>query len=263
MNGNKKPWYKEYFVYDSTKALTAGSGVSFETINIRIDADANFALYGLSYIATSDKIKIKMKDGATGQYLIKDAIDIKSIAGSNNALTSGYSSCFLPFKWPRPHLIPAGSNFTVEASDFSGSTNTMRLALHGAKIRPGIPPWEKQFRRYLPFIYTFSGGAVSVSANSTAIGRIEIDVDANFRVEKIMGIRTGGATLSIVEGDRNREWSNASIYIDNMVGTGAAPNTLPAYRFIPRGSVIIVNLTDLSGSTNSIEVNLAGVKLYE
>lgn len=255
------PWYKEYFVYDATKALTAGSGTVFEAINIKMDPDANFEIYRMSYIATDNRIKLKMSN--IERNLFKNPVDIKTIAGSNNALTSGYSVMFMPFTWPRPFLIPAGSTLTIEAADFSGSANTMRLALHGAKIRSGYAPWEKQFRGYIPVAYGFDAGAQTVSASSTAVGRIEIEIDAHFVVEKITGIRTGAATIQITEGERQRDWSNTAIHIDNLIGNGSFPNILPAKRFIRKSSVIIVNMTDLSAASNSIEVNLIGQKLYE
>ncbi len=261
--GNGMFW-EEYFVYDVTAALVAGTGVSFTEIPIKILTDSNFKLIKLTFTATSDKIKLKMRDSASGRYLFKDAIDIKSIAG-RNTLAMGCSNSFIPFILPKPFVLPAGGILTVEASDFSAATNTMRLALHGTKIHQGRAPWDRRWSAITPAIYGFTGGVVTVGASSTATGKAEIDIDSHFLVQKITGIRSGEATVLLKENGRDREWSSTAIHVDNLLGNGAFPNILPngGDRFLPRGSVLTANLTDLSGISNPIEVNLVGVKLYE
>jgi hypothetical protein len=254
--------WKEYFVYGTSKTLSAGNGTAFETMNIRIDSDADFEFNKTTYVATNDRIKVKYKDDSYGRYLTKGLPDIKTLAG-RNTLAMGLSNSFLPFVWPRPYIISAGTNFVVEASDFSGASNTLRIAFHGGKLRSGVAPWTRRFRAAVPFVYSFTDGAVTVSANSTANPRIEIDIDSHFVVQKITGIRTGEALVLINEGARGREWMNTQVHIDNIIGNGAFPNILTANRFIIRGSVVSFNIQDLSGADNSIEINLIGVKLYE
>lgn len=255
--------WKEYFIYDAYRQLVAGTGTVFQTKQVRIDSDANFELVKNSYVATNDRIKLKFRDDSLGRYLVKDPVDIKSIAG-RNTLPMGLSNSFMPFIWPRPYLLAAGSTFVVEAADASSATNNMYLAFHGAKIRPGIAPWlSKNYRSEIPMIYGLSGGPITLAANATDTARIEIDVDSDFLVHKIVGIRTGDATISIGESARGREWMNTAIHIDNVIGNGAFPNILRDPRFVARGSVITINLTDTSGNTNVIEVTMIGVKLYE
>lgn len=255
--------WKEYFVYDATATLLAGTGTVFASTQIRIDSDANFELVKSSYVATNDRIKLKYRDDSLGRYLVKDPVDIKSIAG-RNTLPMGLSNSFMPFIWPRPYLLAAGSTFVVEAADASSAANTMRLSFHGAKIRPGIAPWlTKSYRAEIPMIYGLSGGPITIAALSSDTARIEIDVDSDFLVHKIVGVRTGAATISITETARGREWMSTAVHIDNVVGNGAFPNILRDPRFISRGSTITINLTDLSGAANVIEVTMIGVKLYE
>lgn len=255
--------WKEYFIYTHATALTPGTGAqSFDSINIRIDSDADFEFNKTTYVATSDRIKLKYKDDSMGRYLTKGSPDIKSIAG-RNILPFGLSNSFIPFIWPRPYIISAGTNFVVEARDFSNAANTLRLAFQGGKVRAGEAPWERRYRAAVPFVYSFTAGAVTVAANSTQLAVIEIDIDAHFVVQKITGIRTSDATMQIGEGARGREWSNVPVHIDNVIGNGSFPNILFANRFITRGSVVSFNLTDISGNANIIEVNLIGVKLYE
>jgi hypothetical protein len=139
----------------------------------------------------------------------------------------------------------------------------MRLAFHGAKIRSGAAPWQRQFRAAVPFVYGFTNGAATVAASGTSSQNIEVDIDSHFLVQKIVGIRDSAALVTIGENARGMNWMNTAIEFDNLVGNGAFPNILPAPRFIRRGSVVTVNLQNLSGLPNTINISLIGTKLYE
>jgi len=240
--------------------LVAGTGVTFASSPLKIDSDSDFAILSSTYTATNDRIKVKLKDGSLGRYLFQNSVDIKTVAG-RNTLPMGLSNSFLPFPWTCPYRIAAGAELTLEASDASAATNAFRLAFHGAKLHSGMPPWQGNFKQ-IPFVYSFSGGPVTVAASSTSTARIEIDSEAAFLVQKITGIRSGSATVQITEGGRDRSWSNIALDIDNLVGNGAFPNVLPAYRYVEKNTPILFQLTDTSGIANIIDICLIGVKLF-
>ncbi len=243
--------WREYFIYGVNISLQAGNGTVFTRASIRIDSDADFEFQKTTYQANSGNIRIRYQDDSTGRYLTKISSDLRLI-GSNFIGT--------PFIWSRPYVILAGTTLTVEAADASGKANLLRLVFHGGKIRPGNPPWERRFRALMPFVYNDS---VSISANGTAPLRIEIDNDAHFLVQKLTGFKHKDCTISIREGSRDRDWQNQAIYFDCVFGNGQFPNVLYANRFIYRGSVITMDVNDISGQDNYVEVNLIGVKLYE
>lgn len=256
--------YKEFFLYaTNTETLTAGTGVAFQSFNIRIDSDADFEFNKTAALYTDDRIRVKYQDSSLGRYLTKASCNILAIAGS--PLVSGNARLFMPFVWPRPHVISAGSNFMVEMADYSTSTNACQMSFHGSKVRPGTAPWAQNFRAAIPFIYPFStaDGTLTVEASSAGVARVEIDIDSHFIVHKISGRRTGDCNITISEGARGRDWSNAPVRFDNLVGDGRFPNILPAPRFISRGSVVSFTVQDLSAASNVIEIDLIGVKLYE
>ncbi len=244
--------YREYFVYGLTTTLVAGSGVSFTESNIRIDSDADFELHKLCYNATNGNVRVRMRDSSLGRYFIRDSSDLRAIA-SNFIGT--------PFITPRPVPILAGTNYIVELSDASGVANTVRFAFHGAKIRPGVSPWERKYRAVFPFPYGTQ--LQPVAASSTVSLRIEVDNDAHFLVDKITGHSQGSCTITIRESSRDRDWSNAALHFDTIVGNGQFPNILYANRFVARGSVISIQVQDLSAVANQIEVILWGRKLFE
>lgn len=244
--------WKEFFAYGLLRTLAAGTGAVYTDNPIRIDSDADFEFQKTCYHATNGNIRVRYRDDSSGRYLIKTSANLRTIGG-NFAGT--------PFIWPRPYVISAGTTLTIELADNSGIPNTLRLAFHGAKIRPGTAPWERRFRGLVPFVY--STGADIIPANAAITLRIEVDNDAHFLVQKLTGFKSGSCTVSFREGARDRDWQNQAVHFDALIGNGQFPNVMFANRFIYRGSVITIDAQDLSGFNNDIEINLVGVKLYE
>jgi hypothetical protein len=258
-----KGFWKEYYVYDVTQVLTPGTGTQAANQNLlRTDSDADFELTKLTYVANFDQINVQMRDDSSGRYLIQYPIDIKDLAG-RNTLAMGQSNSFLPFILPMPYVISAASNFTTYAQDYSNQANTLRLALQGGKIRKGTAPWDYKWRAQIPFWAPFTQGAVTVSPLGTATQNLETDIDAHFLIQKILAIRTGDALVNIYDNSRGQSWMNNNIHIDNVAGNGAFPNVLPAPRFIQRGAVLTVNITNLTNANNTINFVFVGKKLYE
>jgi len=242
----------EYFVYAYNKDLTAGNGTVFEDGTIRIDSDADFEAHKQTYWATSGNVRITMRDDSMGRYLIKNPTDLRTIAG-NFAGT--------PFVLSRPLAFQAGSNIIISMADNSTMANTVRLAFQGGKRRPGVPPDKYKYRAIYPFIYSLN--RQTVTASSTAYYNIEIDTDAHFLVQRMTGHREGNCLVSIRESARDRDWQNTATHFDNFFGNGQFPNIMFSNRFIYRGSVVTIQVQDLSGFANTIDVNLIGVKCYE
>lgn len=258
--------YEEYFAYTAEfLPLTAALGTNFATFELKIAKDALFKLKAISYIADDARIRARFSDTASGRYLQKGNPDMRALAG--RPLTGAFSMTphlneFIPYKLGTPYKIPAASIFRVEASDDSNASNNARITFHGAKVREGAPPWARAYRFRSPFIYEIDLGAIA--ANGAAIGILSTDTDSDFLVESVTGVRTGSCTILIAEGARGRDWMDRATHFDNMVGMANFPNDLlkQSPRFIARGGTISVNVTDLSGASNTVRVYFIGVKLY-
>lgn len=267
--------YKEYFIYSANfLPLAAGTGAAFTPVSVRIDEDAYFEFTKTTHIATSNRFRLKYRDDTDGRFLMQGAPDARTISGTilNGAWPVGISdNGFLPFIWPRPYIISPSTSFGVEASDFSGVANTIRISFHGSKIKAGKAPWDKEYRAKVPFVYTFPETTVSgftanriqLAANGTTTISIVTDQDSAFRILKIVGVRTGAALITIKDGVRDRQWMDVPVHIDNLVGNSQFPNNLPSPRYVEPLGVISFTIQDLSGATNDIEINLIGEKLYE
>lgn len=265
----KNVW-KEYYIYNvNFTNLAAGSGTTFIDAEIRLDTDSDFQFIKTMFQPSTARVRVRYRDDSAGRFLMKGEPDIRTIGGTSfgsiGTASPTLANGFWPFIWPRPYRIAAATTFTVSAADFSGLSYTFRLSFHGNKLRPGEAPWNKKYRAMVPYVYRIGGSsnAVTVGANSTASDSVATDIDAHFLVHKIVGARTGPCLVTIKDGARDRQWMNTAVHIDNLVGNGPQPNVLPSPRFIYKGSVISTTLQDLSGASNTVEINYIGVKLYE
>lgn len=251
-------FYKEYFIYNiENTSLDAGTGVAFTDTTTRFDRDNHFEAHKFIHTATDDRIYMRFSDNAYGRFYENLKLDLRSISGT--ALSGITANGFTPFVLPSPLMVHGGTTLTTQMSDFSGSANSVRLALHGAKIKNGKAPWnDPNIRERVPFFMT---GRKQVSANSTENINISINFDADFLIHKITGTRDGAALVTIQDA-AERAWMDAPVHIDNLIGNGQFPNNLAAKRMVKFGSVINITIQELSGSDNDIDITFIGEKLY-
>lgn len=262
--------WKEYFVYTASFPSLASGGATpgqiFTDYETRIDPDADFEFSKTAYMPTIGRARIRYRDDTSGRFLMKGAPDLRTIGGTalyTMAPIDTVAPGFLPFIWPISYIIPAATTLTVSASNLLGVVYNLQIAFHGSKIRPGVAPWDRNFRARMPYVYSLSSaGTVSVPANGSTTVSIATDIDSHFLVNKITGVRTGQCLLTFKD-SRDRQWTDQPIQFDNIVGNGHFPNILSSPRFIARGSVITVTIQDISGATNAVELDFEGVKLFE
>lgn len=272
--------WKEYFIYDFTNtALPAGTAdglatvQAFTDVTTRFDSDADFELMKRSHIAADSRIYVAYRDDAFGRFLQNAPMDLRAVSGTilftSGVVDVGISpNNFIPYILNTSQVIRAATTFTASFADFTGAarlalqglaTNSVRHAFHGAKLRKGDAPWKAEWKATPGFDYT---APVVLAANSTASVNLSINIDSHFLVKKLTATRTGPALITIKDNATERQWMNTAIHIDNVFGNSQFPNSLPAPRFIYRGSVINVTLQDLSGAANNINLVFSGEKLY-
>lgn len=282
------PRWKEFFVYTAdfvgAAALAAGvanadptaAGMSFQAFPIKIQSDADFEWLKTVYLFTDPRVYARFQDDTAGRFLHRSSLDLRAAAGFGISFASIVanleSTAFLPFIEPEPYTIAAASVFTVYGADFSGALNTVRLSLHGNKVRPGWAPWERdaagqvrRFRARVPFkiVMPPDGTPMAITANATVPLSAPIDLEADYLVERITAIHTGSALVTLQDGPgRDRLWSDRPVDISVIAGDGRFPNILPSPRFVYRGSSIQAQVQDTSAATNRVKFIFSGVKLY-
>lgn len=263
--------WKEYFVYSASfPSLSSGGstpGQIFTTYETRIDPDSDFEFAKTAFMPVHGRARIQYRDDTSGRFLMKGSPDLRTIGGTSLYTMApadiSLAPGFLPFIWPIPYIIPAAATLTVSASNLLGVTYNLQIAFHGSKIRPGVAPWDRNFRARMPYVYSLSSsGTVSVPANGSTTVSIATDIDSHFLIHKITGVRAGQCLVTFKD-SRDRQWTDQPLQFDNIVGNGHFPNILSSPRFIARGSVITVTIQDISGSANVVELDFVGVKLFE
>jgi hypothetical protein len=259
-------FYKEAYYMAANIALTASSGAGtvgdYIDTPIRVDSDANFELQKIIFQATSPSIKVRIRS-SEGNYLTPEATDIQALAGTqfDNVGPGAAVSWFTPYILSRPYRFRKSSDIIIEAADYSGVANTLRICLWGAKIHCGTAPWDSD--RYRIGQPTFrSTNRRTIAADGSSSLSINMDSDADVLIKKISAIRTGAALLSIHESGRGYDWGVTPTHIDNIAGSGQFAHKLSAGRMVGANSNMTFNLQDLSSAPNTIEIVIEGVKYH-
>lgn len=260
-------FYRELYYMAANISLDASTGAGtvggYQDNPIRVDSDADFELQKIMFQSTSPNIKIRIRS-SSGDYLTPEAIDLQAMGGTqfNNVGPGAAVSWFTPYIFSWPYRFPMSSDIIIEAADYSGSANTLRFCMWGAKILCGTAPWDNpaRYRKGQP---TFrSTGRQTITANGTRVLTINIDSDADLLIKKISAVRTGAALTSIHEAARGRDWGNTPTHIDNIMGSGQFAHKLSAGRMLPVNSSMTFNTQDLSGAPNVVEIVVEGIKYH-
>lgn len=261
----QRPFWREYFVYAfEYLPLTAGTtnalpnALPFTSLSpiLKLDSDSDFEHISTVYVATDSRVYMRISDNTMGRRLHTETIDMRAYAGQ--VLTGITANGFIAREMTSPHLFRAATTIGMEMADFSGSNNTIRVALHGCKVRPGRPPYAREYQAKTHHTYIIQ--PATISANQTQIFTLSTDNDSDFMVNEITGIRSGAALVSVKHGSKN--WMNIPVHFDNLIGNGQFPNRLKYPVFIKRGETIIITVQDLSGSDNIIKIQMEGWKLF-
>lgn len=266
--GSNMPEFLEYFIYNISPSLAAGTGVVYSDTNLLL-ANNDYIFKRTIHVATSNVINVKIYNPDTGRYLFKNADDLRHISGTSLNGITAYG--FVPFNWPVPYRAKANTYMTISLADNSGNPNTLYLAYHGDQVSPVAPldmydePLDyslekKGMRKVMPIIY--DSGSITTGAAVGAInqGVIQIDNDADFICTKITGISTNTGFISILDEQRRLAWQNQKTHIQTLLGNGQFPNILTTPRFVKKNTPLLITWENLAGGANTLNLFLHGYK---
>ncbi len=271
-----KPHVRGYWMVDPnqasiTLAASAGANVAGAKgrLDFLVDSQGHFdwsSIVGVSAGAFS----IEFFDPSTNRFLQNKPVHSSTIVGV----------AARQFLLPEPYFLNVGDSQRVIQAvlrDLSGAENLVRLNLVGRRIyHKEAPPdvaldLQKHFgqgsRTYAYFLTPNEtrddGTVVAVSGNGTGRFTFESDASADTEIKKLMASSTGAFTFTIRERDTNRLLMpiNGNIHSQNGWGNAEFPYIFPDTYLLERQKQLIVDVTDLSGSTNYIYMTMAARRL--
>ena len=257
--------WREPFIYCADFVqLQSGDGSVFTDLQLRLANECFFEAASSIYKALDNRIKVSLTQTSNGRDILPES-DVRMVSSTQH---NGISpNGFISYKFPVPALLEPGSELTLSASDFSGSPNNLRFALHGYNVFNSSSPYECRKNRK-PFQYSLSSGSLGAYQSVTKI--IVMDGSAGFLVDKITGSATSDCTVMIND---VRPWSSRDVHFYNIAGDGQFGNLLSPVdvhgkisdeksRWIPEGKILSVKFTDISGSTNKAIMTFHGRKVF-
>lgn len=105
----------------------------------------------------------------------------------------------------------------------------------------------------------------SVSLVANGAGSIVIITPSRFDfiVKSISGRSTGTYLLNFLGTGKSELLNNKPLHSSTVIGTGNLPYPLPFPVILRRSESFVIDVSDLSGSANTIEIQLHGIALYD
>lgn len=259
--------FLEYFIYNISPALAAGTGAVFSE-NILLINQYDYIFKRTIHRATSDLILARMFNPDTSKYLSKGSDDLRHISGTSLNGITGYG--FTPFNWHLPYRIKGNTRMSIFLSDNSGAPNQLYLAYHGDNVL-SVAPLDKHNEpvdyskertgkiKVEPIIYESPAITTGAAVGAEAQDTIQID-ENDFVCTAITGVSTGTGFVKIQDERRSLAWQNQKTHVQNLFGNGQFPNRLTSPRFIGSKSPVNVTFENLAGGANTLRLYLHGYK---
>jgi hypothetical protein len=269
-----KPHVRSYWLADPNQTLIvlpasagANQAGAQKELNFLIDFQGHFDWASIVGVSTGPFL-LSFFDPGTQRLLQNAPVHSQCIVGVGQR----------QFRLPEPYFFNIGDSqrqLKCYLRDLSGSQNTVRLNLMGRRIyHKEAPPdvaldLQKMFgygsRTYSYFLLpkeTKSDGTVTpVTGNGTASVTFESDASADTEVQKLMVASTGAFTFTLRERATNRLLMPNPVHSQNGWGTAEFPFFHADSYLLERQKQLIMDITDLSGSTNYIYPVMAARRL--
>ncbi len=260
-----KPHVRGYWLADpnqTTIVLPASAGANIagaqKELNFLIDFQGHFDWSGIVGVSTGAYV-LEFFDPGSQRRLQNRPMHSQCVVGVGQR----------QFYLPEPYFFNIGDaqrQLKCYLRDISGSENTVRLNLVGRRIyHKEAPPdvaldLERTFgfgsRTYSYFLVPnetkIDGTVTPVVGNGTGSFTFESDASADTEVKKLMLKSTGAFSYTLRERATNRLLMPNAVHSQNGWGNAEFPFFPADTYLLERQKQVIMEVTDLSGSTNYI-----------
>ena len=105
--------------------------------------------------------------------------------------------------------------------------------------------------------------SVSLAANGAGSIVIITPSRFDFLVKSISGRSTGTYLLNFLGTGKSELLNNKPLHSSTVIGTGNLPYPLPFPVLLRKSESFVIDVSDLSGAANTIEIQLHGIALYK
>jgi hypothetical protein len=247
MSGSRRPSFG-YWHYSTPR--TAFTALQSADLVVNVLPDSYFVAKKL-VVTSTGSFTVQMYDGSTGKLLQAFPVNNVNVFGTIQ----------LPNVLLDPIVLPPSSSIVFKVTDTSNAGNTIQISLVGYRhydlSKP--PMFGKLGKPFRWFQYVVNS---TVAANGQTTPFIKVDADADFLVRKIISNQTSASLLAMIsDASSGDQWFDLQQVQPNVFGTAQYPNILAKPRLIKANSSINLQLNDLSGSENIVQVIFEGAKI--
>ena len=283
-----KKWVRPYTLVTDPAVITLSpSGVS-DPIPMMIDGKGHFEIFDAFYSSQqSAGFTVTLFDADSlgpdaRPVLMNREIHVASIA-SGAGVTLPISGAFgtagsagRPYRWPETFWMDVshkrrGAMLVAVFHNLSASQNQIRFALHGRRwfFAQGeyeiMERMEQIFRgrpRTMPYFWT-TDEKVALAGNAGPTDfQVRMGDEAWSELHKFSAVSTGLFNTNLRETDSGQQFMPLALRNDLLFGSGEFPSILAESTLLEPNMKLTAALTDLSGSTNTIWLTLAGRKVF-
>lgn len=247
----------------------AAYGTGDQVYSMAVSGEGPAKVYGLSLASTSVfKVKLLIAEGDRQRYICNTAIHSGTVFGTGQ----------LPYPFPEELYIDELRQLFLEVSDLSGAANTLYPVAVGSRVTSEIidPTLaaarkrqnDKQFIS-VPYFYTFDDGSATLTANQSIEKVITISPESHFWLRQLSYASTGRFSIDIIDANKGESLISApqgthyNLPADLILGSNIYPYTFSEPVLVMTKQQILVKITDLSGSANTVYLTLGGRALAD
>jgi hypothetical protein len=244
------------FRYTVSGSIPGGVGTGRLAVNIPVHPDSYFVVTKL-IASSAGNFTTQIVETGSGSILSDFPIAQSSLWGIAQR----------PNYLLDPLIIAPSANILFNLINGIAGANAVQLVIEGYKnydlSAPPVAYGKNPVRPFAGTIKFFQYTAnQSLAGNASGTVQTRIQADSNFVIRKMLALSTGNFQIRLSDTASGSLWQTDFIQRDNILGNAQYPAKLSKPRLVKRNSAIQVELTDLSGAPNDIQVVFEGAKIY-
>jgi len=265
----RKAYTRGYWCVPDSNPIVVpgGAGTGQAMARFLIDSKGHFDWVYLMGSFPDSPVMLDITDQQSNRQLQNKPIHSTCIVGSARR----------PFRLPRNYFLNVGDSqreVTIRLINLSAQTASVYLYLYGTRFYHHEAPADlaadyvrrndygrKDYSYFMaPWEYGQNGVPTALGANASTTFTFDQDDNADMEIRKFMMTSTGAFTYELEERDTRRTIMTGRIHSANGWGNAEFPFYPGDTYLLQRKKQLLLKVTDISGSENSIFATLGGIR---